>query len=277
MRQVEFQRILVALDASADSQAALEAAADLAAELRAELLGLFVEDINLLQMAKLPYAQEVRYMVADMRKVDAPHLEQQLRRQAAEAERQLAKEAKRRNISWSFRVARGAVAAELLGAATDADLLALGRAGQSVIQAVRRLGSTARKAVVQAPHAVLLMQSGIDLDRPVLLVFDGSNESWRALAIALRLARVSGELRILICAEDDSSAERYEAQISDQVEPFIIELTFRRLYQPSPTNLAYLLKLSGVDLLVLGSTDQLPAETIQAMIGELEHPVLVVR
>jgi nucleotide-binding universal stress UspA family protein len=277
MRQVEFQRILVALDASADSQAALEAAADLAAELRAELLGLFVEDINLLQMAKLPYAQEVRYMVADMRKVDAPHLEQQLRRQAAEAERQLAKEAKRRNISWSFRVARGAVAAELLGAATDADLLALGRAGQSVIQAVRRLGSTARKAVVQAPHAVLLMQSGIDLDRPVLLVFDGSNESWRALAIALRLARVSGELRILICAEDDSSAERYEAQISDQVEPFIIELTFRRLYQPSPTNLAYLLKLSGVDLLVLGSTDQLPAETIQTMIGELEHPVLVVR
>jgi nucleotide-binding universal stress UspA family protein len=277
MRQVEFQRILVALDASADSQAALEAAADLAAELRAELLGLFVEDINLLQMAKLPYAQEVRYMVADMRKVDAPHMEQQLRRQAAEAERQLAKEAKRRNISWSFRVARGAVAAELLGAATDADLLALGRVGQSVIQAVRRLGSTARKAVVQAPHAVLLMQSGIDLDRPVLLVFDGSNESWRALAIALRLARVSGELRILICAEDDSSAERYEAQISDQVEPFIIELTFRRLYQPSPTNLAYLLKLSGVDLLVLGSTDQLPAETIQAMIGELEHPVLVVR
>ena len=49
-------RILVALDASASGRAALAGAAALAAELQAELLGLFVEDANLLRLASLPFS-----------------------------------------------------------------------------------------------------------------------------------------------------------------------------------------------------------------------------
>jgi K+-sensing histidine kinase KdpD len=50
------RRILVALDASPDSLAALKTAADLARRMEAELMGLFVEDIELLRMADSPYA-----------------------------------------------------------------------------------------------------------------------------------------------------------------------------------------------------------------------------
>ena len=49
------RRILVALDASAHSHAALAAAVALAARLHAEIEGLFVEDINLLRLAELPF------------------------------------------------------------------------------------------------------------------------------------------------------------------------------------------------------------------------------
>ena len=45
------RRILVALDASPHSQAALQAASELAAALKAELVGIFVEDVNLLHLA----------------------------------------------------------------------------------------------------------------------------------------------------------------------------------------------------------------------------------
>ncbi|MBK7177644.1 MAG: universal stress protein [Chloroflexi bacterium] len=58
---MKIQRILVALDASPHSLAALEAAIDLAERLDAELQGLFVEDINLLRLAQLPFARELRY------------------------------------------------------------------------------------------------------------------------------------------------------------------------------------------------------------------------
>ena len=59
------RRILIALDASTHSLAALHAAAEMAANMQAELIGLFVEDENLLHLAGLPFAQEVRSSSAE--------------------------------------------------------------------------------------------------------------------------------------------------------------------------------------------------------------------
>ena len=61
-REPTIRRILVALDASRHSLAALEAASELAEALKAELVGIFVEDVNLLYLAGLPFAREVRYL-----------------------------------------------------------------------------------------------------------------------------------------------------------------------------------------------------------------------
>ena len=59
--ELAVKRILIALDPSRRGQSALQAAAHLAAGTGAELAGLFVEDINLLRMAGLPFARETRY------------------------------------------------------------------------------------------------------------------------------------------------------------------------------------------------------------------------
>ncbi len=60
-------RILVAIDTSPHGRAALEAAADLAAASSAELCGLFVEDLNLLRLAGLPFAHEIEFASATPR------------------------------------------------------------------------------------------------------------------------------------------------------------------------------------------------------------------
>ncbi|HSL81665.1 MAG TPA: universal stress protein, partial [Thermoanaerobaculia bacterium] len=52
-RDRTIRRILVALDASADSAAALEAATALAALFGAELQGLYVEDLNFVRLPEL--------------------------------------------------------------------------------------------------------------------------------------------------------------------------------------------------------------------------------
>ena len=71
------RRILVAVDASHHSIAALEAAVELATRFQAELLGLYVEDINLLRLAQLPFGREVgtfsHRLPADMTVDDASH------------------------------------------------------------------------------------------------------------------------------------------------------------------------------------------------------------
>jgi len=80
--RVVISRVLVTFDTFPLGQAALEAAAGLASGLGAELAGLFVEDINLMRMAELPFARELGLSSAAVRRVEAIELERTLRLQA---------------------------------------------------------------------------------------------------------------------------------------------------------------------------------------------------
>ncbi|PKN22384.1 MAG: hypothetical protein CVU64_24985, partial [Deltaproteobacteria bacterium HGW-Deltaproteobacteria-21] len=57
--KVTIRRILVAMDPSYRSVGALDVAAELAARLGAELSAVFVEDVDLLHLAELPFAMEI--------------------------------------------------------------------------------------------------------------------------------------------------------------------------------------------------------------------------
>jgi nucleotide-binding universal stress UspA family protein len=117
------RRIVVGLDAGPRGRAALEAAAQLAARMQAELVGLFVEDIDLLHLAGLPFAREVGYPSAALRRLDVAAMERALRATALEVQRTLAAVAGRAPLSWSFRIARGAVRTELRAAAAEGDIV----------------------------------------------------------------------------------------------------------------------------------------------------------
>jgi K+-sensing histidine kinase KdpD len=120
---VKIRRIIIGLEPAPRSHATLEAAARLAAQMEAELVGLFVENINLLHFAALPFAREVGFASASRRALDVEGMERSLRGLAREARQTLAAVAGRVPVRWSFRVARGSAAGELLAAAADADLV----------------------------------------------------------------------------------------------------------------------------------------------------------
>ena len=84
-RPFPVRRLLVALDASGHSLAALEAAARLAAHLEVELAGIFVEDENLLRLAKLGTARVVDRLSARVRTLGAGEIERELRGRRPEA------------------------------------------------------------------------------------------------------------------------------------------------------------------------------------------------
>lgn len=98
----------------------LEATAQLAQRVDAELLGLFVEDADLLRFAELPFALEIGHASAQRRRPDPAALQREMRELAAAAERALADIAARMPVRWSFRVTRGYAATELLAAAAEA-------------------------------------------------------------------------------------------------------------------------------------------------------------
>jgi nucleotide-binding universal stress UspA family protein len=275
--ELTIRRILVALDASTHSLAALDAAAELAASLNAELLGIFVEDENLLHLAGLPFSQELRSPSATSQPMNSEAMEQQLHLQAAEARWALEKAAKRVDAKWSFRVIRGQVTPSVLSAALDADLVAMGRVSRP-LHARSRLGSTAR-ATSKSSRSVLLMPQGSDLSYPVLVTYDGSQAALQALEAAAKLARLSGDkLNILLLTEEYDQTKPLKDEVSTWLDERDLSAEFHWIPDASVAKLTEMVQMAEDCVLVLGGDNPLlQADAIQELLDETDCPVMLVR
>jgi nucleotide-binding universal stress UspA family protein len=269
------RRILVALDASPHSLAALDVAVDLAAQLGAEVEGLFVEDINLLNLADLPMARELVVYASHPRRLDRVRMAEQLHVQARMARKALEQLAEKAQVPWSFRVARGVIVAELLAAAEEMDLILLGRTGWSNR---RRVGSTTIAVATQAGRHTLIIRRGAHLGFPVGIVYDGSAHAQKALSMAVDLLRYQeGYLIVIIKAADFDAAHQLQAQISAWVRQRNLHAHFRWLVGEELTGLDSLIKEEGCGILVLpAELEVLQGDRLQPILDRVQCPVFLV-
>ncbi len=272
------RRILVALDASPHSLAALETATRLAALFGAELLGVYVEDINLLRASQLPFTREIRLHSGARRRLGTEQIERELRAQAELARRALTVSADRARVRWSFRVCRGTVVSELFTAASEMDLVILGRSGWSPIER-RRLGSTARALLSQGPRPALVLQRGTRLRPPVAVLYEGSALGQKAVRVAATLAQGEDSHLVVLLVGDEAEATRMlRKQVSGWLEDRRLLARYRHLPSWKPSQVANSLKSEGVGGLVLPATSEILEEgPLLALLEETEIPVLLVR
>ena len=247
------RRILVAIDASADSWTALDAAAELAAETDGEILGLFVEDINLLRLAESPYALEIVFPTAAGAPLDRARMESQLRAHSARAERAVAAAGKREEVRWSFRSIRGEVTAEIRAAAGGADLLAIGRSAWSLgLQA--RVSATALEPAKSITPLLLLSDRGLPANARMVVHYDGSGGSQRALAVATQLKRSQRTgMSVLLAAPDSEAALKLQEEVKPLIRGAKIEVRYRRVSLGDQADLLRALSAESPALFVLGS------------------------
>lgn len=277
-RGPSIRRILVALDASPSSLAALEAAVELAAVLDAELSGVFVEDLDLLHMAELPFVQTVGSFSAIARPLDSRRLELGLRADARRARRALEMTAEREGVEWSFRVVRGPVASELLAAALEADLITLGKIGWSP-GGRGRLGSTALAVLQTGSGPALILHQETRLRSPVVVAYDGSETAQKALSLAALLRRNENEpLGVLILADGPEAARALQDRATRWLEQRGVRASFRRLVGADAGTLARTAcdERSGV-LVIPAETTPIGGEALAAFLNEIGCPALVVR
>jgi len=265
---ISIRRILVALDSSRHSLAALEAAAELAAHTEAELFGLFVEDINLLRLARLPFAMQVNATSGAAEPVDAARMERELRGQAAQARRALAAAAERVRVPWSFRVARGEVAAEVIAAAEEADVITLGKRGLGNGQ---RLGSTAHAALTSARRSLLLSQHGSPFRAPVLVVCDGTTGSREALEVA----RAAGHPLVVLLVNGTDTPGLQE-ELAREIGAHGPRLRYQGPYGANALSLSHALRHEPDGFLVLSDSGRLSRDEIRKLLQQIRNPVLVV-
>ncbi|UWX57294.1 universal stress protein [Chlorobaculum sp. MV4-Y] len=269
--------IAVAIDCSPHSKASLEAAAEMAARLKAELIGIFVEDINLLRVAGLPFAEQVRLDTATTEKLDTAQLERMLRRQAEQARKMLEHIAQTRTLHHTFRVLRGMVSEQLMQAAPEADMLVLGRSGRSP-SCRKGLGSTARTALDECKMNVMLMRPGVTAaEGPLLVLCDSSEASKRALRTALEIAGPKSTLHLLVTDPTTEAVERCKKEANAMLNGRPIETEYDHLPFTEGKQLASFIRMIDSGLLVIGEGMNLPDATIRELIDNIDYPVLVVK
>jgi hypothetical protein len=174
-------RVTVMLGNSLTDRDTLAALELLGPDPAAEVLGLFIEDSELLSLADIPVVREYCRLTQAGRRLQADELERQFRSQARRAERALAEMVNPRGCPWSFRALRG----------DPVDLLRQTLAGVDLML----LGATAGlpPVTVRRPAAA---------KRPVMAVFNRPEPATRALRVALRMAESSGAGLVVALAAD---------------------------------------------------------------------------
>lgn len=277
-QRLSIRRILVALDASPHSMAALDAAIALAAHFRAELLGIFVEDINLLRLAELPFAYEVGAYSATRRRLDVPHVEKELRAQAEQVHRKLKKRAERARIKWTFQVTRGTVATELLSHASKMDLIILGKAGWSP-KTFRHVGSTAQAILAESPCAAMLLQDKADFGLHIYVTYEETAPGRRSLAAAAALASIYGsQLTILIPEDSPDKGRDLQSKAAAWIKTQARETEYRLLQTANAYDLAQKLQAQSCGILVLPRESAVvKGDLLIELLKELRIPVFLVR
>lgn len=120
---MRIRRIVVRLDPAPRSRAVLDAAAALAGALEAELVGLFVENVDLLHFAGLPFAHEIGFPSATRRALDVAGMERALRTRARQARELMARVGERNAVQWSFQIAPAASETPPPALVAEADLV----------------------------------------------------------------------------------------------------------------------------------------------------------
>jgi nucleotide-binding universal stress UspA family protein len=212
-KQTQGERMVVALDASPQSLAVLRAAVQLAAGLQAESQVIFVEDANLLRLCHLPFGQEVSLFSATARQLDSRGMERQLRALAQSLQSAMAQIATAQQVRWSFRVTRGSLAEELLAAAADAQFLGLARFEQSLGRPVDvAVDVVARRT----PRPIFILGKSGRLEWPLTLLYTSSEQANRALELAIRLARQTGQpLNVFAPGAGKTTVEALAQQLAE--------------------------------------------------------------
>jgi len=211
------------------------------------------------------------------RRLDGEELARQLRAQARRLRRRLTEVAEDAHLQWTFRVARGAIAKELLAASTDVDMVILGRSGWSIVRR-RRLGSTARAVVFGAPALTLLLQDGTCLGLPVMVVYDGSQMAQRALVAAAVLARAQKGSVTVALVDGREEGEELRRRAAAQLKPHEIQARYRLLTHANVNKLVQRVTGEGCGTLVLPlKTELLHEEALVELLDEIDIPTLFVR
>jgi nucleotide-binding universal stress UspA family protein len=272
------RRIVVAMDSSVHAQAAAEAAVTLAVRFKAVLEGLFVEDVNLINLAEHPLSRLVNFPSGKSSSLDRGALELHIKSECARAQRALELTATRLELRPAFRILRGRVESEIVAAASEADLLVVGLTGRGRLSRGRP-GSVALAAVERAPQSVLVYRTGVSPSGTPLVCFDGSDSGIKALDAGTSLQRETDrDIRVVLVPTEKSPTKALREEAETLLGNQGLTARFVDCSPQTTQRLCQLASISDSNGIVIGAENpMLRGEGLKQMLADAACPILLVR
>ncbi|NLX55885.1 MAG: hypothetical protein GXY58_12285 [Planctomycetaceae bacterium] len=251
--------ILVALDDACSDHETMETAARLAADLQAELQGLYVEDVNALRLAALPFTQEITTASGVARRIDPESMERAMQNKAAHVRQLLERSAARAHIRCSFSVTRGHVTQRALLATGETDLVLFGSRSHAP--------ATRLPAAAPARSAV----------RPVVAVLDAAAPRIQTLDTAVAISqRQQRGLVVLVRGAPPGAVELCADRVRDRLADRDVNARVSRIPIDTLADLIRAAHTHGAALLLLSRTCRLLDQTaVHTLLENLDCPIVL--
>lgn len=178
-------------------------AVELAGLLELDLLGLFLEEVSLRDLASIPFAREFRPLGGGWRPFDLDHLSHDMEVAARSTERMFAEAAKRLAARSRFAVVRGSTAETIASISRAGDIIMVVEPVSPAERATQQF-SWLIEAAFHSAGAVMIAPSRITRTRgPVVAIAAARNDPCIDSAAAIAIA--AGEELVVVAAYDGAT------------------------------------------------------------------------
>ena len=246
-RSPRFTRIVVGFDSADEPQPLLQSVTVLARATRARVVGLFVEETNMMALADLPIVRFVQVGGGSSTTLNADRMRSALARQAAACEAALSRVAEQARLEWSFSRSRGSLREQITEQAEQGDLLVV-RADPYNDQAALQALDLARQACHRASGVMVIPRLARAIRGPVALVTAGDANPLAAVALAAQVAQERREPLTVVLAAPNADMLK---SIEDELRQFEFRgrVMVQRLVSPRVSQVAALLREIGPSLI----------------------------
>jgi nucleotide-binding universal stress UspA family protein len=279
-----YQHILFCTDGSPAADVAGDYAIWFAGKLGARLHALYVTDIRLLEgpwIADLSGALGAQPYSALM-----PQLQQIQREKAATILAAAEKRCRDAGVTCETAHETGTLVQVLLDREERADMVVLGQRGEHAAWSIDILGSSVERMVRASVKPCLVTPEKFRQIRRMLIAYDGSDESSKALRAGLALAPILGvDVTITTVAalggEEDASGILHKAK--QQAHDAGVEAQLELLHGDPEAQILQVRETIGADLIVMGAyghtriRELILGSTTSHVLRKADVPVLLVR
>lgn len=211
------RRILVSMSLSATPRSVEYALTSLWTRGPAEITGLFIEDLEVLNLSRLRVSREVRYEDASTRVPDAADMERQIRAHGRRVRAAFEDRARAMNVASTFRVTRGPLTSSLLEASAGFDVLVVASARDWMGQRLS-LRMQLPELLDSGPPTLVIVKEPSQSANCIAALYRDSASGRAALQMASDIARTEDlALAVLLPAEDEMQQARLRSQAGDLV------------------------------------------------------------